>query len=413
MNESDSIHGNSTIEIEEKPPSAELRPAPNLTFPELLLLVARRRRLVGLVTLTAMLSGVIISLLLPVRYTATTQLLTPLPAPSAAMMINQIYNAANSSAAALTASGISLRNPNEVYIGMLTSRPVADDIIQKYGLEALYHAKDMTGARKGLAHNTKITAEKTTFISISVTDGDKQRAADLANAYTAELRGLTQSLAATEAAQRKAFYEVQVKEAKESLIAAEIAFQHVQQSKGMIQPQDQARAMIGNLAALRAQATAKSVELQALRSYSTDRNPQVELTENELASLQSAIARLGEKQHISGFSDLALGDVPAAGIDYLSAEHEMVYRQVLFDLLIKQYEAAKLDEVKQSMIIQVVEPAIPPDRKSSPHRTLIVLIFTLLGFLAACGYLYAADSLRKNPSAHHFVSELRSALTAE
>ncbi len=384
-----------------------------MTFREFLILVVRRRRLVTTMTIAAMVAGVAISLLLPVRYTATTELMTPQQVPSAAMLINQLGNSSSLSAVAVSASALSLRNPDEIYIGMLSSRPVADAIIQKYGLAALYHAQDMTAARKKLAAYTKISTEKTTFISISVTDKDKKRAADLANAYTEELRHLTQSMAAAEASQRREFYEGQVKDAKEGLVAAELALQQVQQSKGVIQPQDQAKAMIEGLATIRAEATAKDIELQALRSYSTDRNPQVQMTEKELSALQDAARQLGEKQHTSGFSDLTLGDVPAAAMQYLSAEHEVVYRQTLFDLLIKQYDAARLDEAKEATVIQVVEPAIPPDRKSSPHRTIIVLIFFVAGLGVACGYLFAQESLRRQPAAVQFLDDVGEALAGK
>jgi len=389
------------------------QPATGMTFLEFLIILARRKRLVALVTAIATLAGVVTSLLLPVRYTATTQLLTPQQTESAAMMMSQLANTAAGSMAALTAGGLGLRNPNEIYIGMLNSRPIADAIIRDYNLVEVYHAKDMTAARKELAANTKIAAQKSSFISISVTDKDKMRAAGIANAYTAQLRNLTQSIEATEALQRQIFYEGQLKSAKETLVAAEISFQHVEQTKGVLQPQDQARVMIESLAALRAQAAAKSVELQALRSYSTDRNPEVQLTENELATLQAEAARMGQKQHTAGFSDLSLGDVPGAGIDYLSAEHELVYRQTLFDLLIKQYDAAKLDESKEATVIQVVEPAIPPDRKASPHRTLIVLLFMLFGLLAACSYVYTYDFIQKNPALAQSITEFRSALVGK
>jgi uncharacterized protein involved in exopolysaccharide biosynthesis len=83
--------------------------------------------------------------------------------------------------------------------------------------------------------------------------------------------------------------------------------------------------------------------------------------------------------------------VADAGMDYLSAEHELQYRQVMFDLLLKQYDAAKLDEAKTSTVVQVVETATPPDRKSSPHRASIVFMFMVLGLVAACSYLFVCQ----------------------
>lgn len=380
---------------------------------DVLTYLALRKRLIAIVTGISAVVGVVIALALPARYTATTKIMTPQQTPSSAamMMMSQMASAGGGgSMAALAAGGLSLKNPADIYIGLLNSRTVADAIVQKYGLAVVYHAADMTDARKELADNTKIAAERSGFISISVTDKDRRRAADMANAYTEQLRDLTKALAVTEASQRRLFYEDQLKEAKDALVAAEVKFQQVQQSKGLVQPEAQAKAMIEGIAALRAEVVAKQVQIQALRSFSTDKNPEVQIAENQLSSLQAELTRMEEHSHSRDFSDLGLKDVPVAGIDYLSAEHELLYRQTLFDLLVKQYDAAKLDEAKEAAIIQVVELGIPPDRKSSPHRAQIALIFTLLGFLGSCLGLYAKAALRISPEVSQSLSEFRSVL---
>jgi uncharacterized protein involved in exopolysaccharide biosynthesis len=242
----------------------------------------------------------------------------------------------------------------------------------------------MTEARKKLAGFTEVTSEKNGFIAVSVTDKDKKRVADMANAYTDELRILTKTLAVTEASQRRLFYEEQLKQAREALISAALAFQQVQQQKGLVQLDAQAKAMIEGLAALRAQVAAKQVEVQALRSYSTEQNPEVQLAEKELASLESEEAQMEQSNHGPGIAGLGLGNVPSAGLEYLRAEHELQYQQALYDMLMKQYDAAKLDESKDAAIIQIVEPAIEPDEKSAPRRTAILLLFTSAGIIAGC-----------------------------
>jgi uncharacterized protein involved in exopolysaccharide biosynthesis len=346
--------------------------------------LAYRKWLIAKVTGIAVLAGVALALVQPVKYTATTKILPPQQTQSeASMMIGQLTGAGGGSLAALAGGGL-LKNPNDIYIGLLTSRPIADAIIQKFSLAKVYHAKDMTAARQGLAGNTVVTSEKNGFIAVSVTDKDKKRVAEMANAYTDELRILTKSLAVTEASQRRLFYEEQLKQAKDALVASELAFQQVQQQKGLIQLDAQAKAMIEGIAALRAQVAAKQVEVQALRSYSTEQNPDVQLAERELTSLQAEEARLEQSNHAPGIAGLGLGNVPAAGLEYLRAAHELQYQQALFDMLMKQYDAAKLDESKDAAIIQVVEPAIEPDRKSSPKRGLIVSLSLFVGFFAGC-----------------------------
>jgi uncharacterized protein involved in exopolysaccharide biosynthesis len=330
------------------------------------------------------------------------------------MLMNQLASGGTGSLAAIAGGGLGLKSPNDIYVGLLNSRPIADAIIQKFSLEKVYNSRDMTAARKKLAKRTAITSEKTGFISVSVTDKDKQRAAQMANAYTDELRTLTKTLAVTEASQRRLFYEEQLKQAKEALVSAELAFQQVQQNKGLVQLDAQAKAMIESEAALRAQVAAKQVEVQALRSYSTENNPDVQLAERQLSTLQAEASHLGQGNHGVGFSDMGLADVPGAGLEYLRADHELRYRQALMDMLMKQYDAARLDEAKDAAIIQVVEPAIEPDRKSSPKRALIVVVFTVLGLLGGCMLaliLWLKELVQLDPVAAGRIEELRLALT--
>jgi len=344
-----------------------------------------RKWLIAKVTGVAMLIGVITCLVLPARYTATTKIMPPQQTPSSAsMLMSQLAGSGPLPLAAIAGGGLGLKNPNDIYLGLLNSRPIADAIIDQFGLAKVYRAKDMTAARKSLAGSTDIASEKSGFITVSVTDKDRRRSAEIANAYAAGLRILTKTLAATEASQRRLFYEDQLKQAKEALVTAEITFQQVQQTKGLVQLDAQAKTMIESLAVLRAQVAAKEVELQAMRSYSTEHNPEVALAERELSSLQAEVARLEQRNHSPGFGAMGLEDVSVAGLAYLRAEHELKYREAMLDLLIKQYDAARLDESKDAAIIQVVEPAIEPDRKSSPKRALIVYLSISGGFFLGC-----------------------------
>lgn len=360
-------------------------PDHEISLIDVLTQLAYRKWFIAKATAIAMLVGITMCLLLPPRYTATTTLMPPQQTQStASMMMNQLTNIGAGSLAAVAGAGLGLKNPNDIYVGLLNSRPVADAIIDQFGLAKVYRAKDMTAARKRLAHVTKVVSEKNGFITVSVTDKDRQRVAVMANAYTEELRILTKTLAVTEASQRRLFYEDQLKQAKDALLTAELHFQQVQQSKGLVQLDAQAKAMIESLALLHAQIAAREVAVQALRSYSTEHNPELELAERELSSLRAEAAQLEQRNHASGFSGLGLGDVPVAGMEYLRAEHEVKYRQAIFDLLLKQYDAAKLDEAKDAAIIQVVEPAIAPDRISSPKPALVISLCTLGGVFIGC-----------------------------
>ena len=416
MIEHKSYTGQSTAVLEEPPRAQDALAMPAESLIGVLTQLARRKVLIGKVTGMAMVGGIVVGFLLPVRYTATTRIMTPQQSQSsAAMMMSQLSNAGAGSliAAAAGGGGLGLKNPNDIYLGLLNSRPIADAIIKQFDLQRIYRSRDMTAARKKLAENTSITSEKSSLLAISVTDRDKTRTAAIANAYTSGLRSLSKTLAVTEASQRRLFYEEQLKHAKDDLVSAELAFQQIQQKKGLVHLDAQAKAMIAGLADLRAQVAAKQVQLEALRSYSTERNPDVQLAERELASLQAEVARLDQKSRSGDPGNLGLGDLAGSGLDYLIAEHELQYRQILFDLLLKQYDAARLDEAKDAAIIQVVEPAIEPDRKSSPKRVLIISVSTIAGLVLACivaVFQWFRELLKLDPEAEKEIQGFKQAL---
>jgi uncharacterized protein involved in exopolysaccharide biosynthesis len=137
------------------------------------------------------------------------------------------------------------------------------------------------------------------------------------------------------------------------------------------------------------------------------------LAEQELAATQAEVARLEQSNHSPEIASLGLKNIPGAGAEYLRAQHELLYQQALYDMLMKQYEAAKLDEAKEAAVIQVVEPGIEPERKSSPHRMQIVLLSTMGGFLLSCFLTWALwwrGVARADPETAAAIQNLRCAL---
>jgi uncharacterized protein involved in exopolysaccharide biosynthesis len=387
--------GDDTSEPHGSPPAASaIRGQPyQFNLLDLLILLSRRKRIILRTTLTAAVLAGIVSLLLPNRYTATANILPPQQSPSlAASMIGQL--GALGPMAAMTQKDLGLKNPNDMYVGMLRCRTVEDALIRRFDLLPAYGDQRMSDARRDLESASSIVLGKEGFISISVEDKDRSRAPQIANAYVDQLRKLTQDLAVTEAGQRRVFFERQMELAKNNLADAEQALKQTEQKTGLIQLDGQAKAIIESVVKLRAAIAAKEVELHAMRLFSTEQNPDVMLGEQQVSGMRAQLALL-EKQSggpgdIAGNVQVPAGNVPEAGLQYVRKLRDLKYAETIFELLTKQYEAARLDEAKTAAVIQVLDPAIEPDRKSSPQRSLIILGTMGLGFLGAVGYVMVA-----------------------
>lgn len=368
---------------------------------DLLIALAKRKRMIVGVTVASAIIAAIVSLLLPNWYTATTKILPPQQTQSAAsVMVSQLAGNGLGPLAAVAGKDLGLKNPNDIYIGILNSRTIADSLIAQFDLMHVYRDKRASDTRKDLAKYSDILSEKEGLISISVEDKDPKRAAALANAYVVELRDLTKHLAVTEAGQRRLFFQEQVQQAKDDLARAEIALKDTEQKTGMIQLDGQARAVIEAVGGLRAQIAAKEVQLQAMSSFATDQNPDVLMAQRELAGLRVQLSKLETQS--PGQSDplLASGKVPAAGLEYARSLRDVKYYETVFELLAKQYEAAKLDEARESAVIQVLDPATVPDKKSWPHRALLFISISVLGALMAISSafaLHSTDRVKLNP----------------
>lgn len=361
------------------PPALDGRP----DLIELLLALARNKKRIAQITLAAAIVAGIVSLLLPTMYTATATILPPQQNPSAASsMLGQIGTLVGLGEAA----DLGLKNPADLFVAMLKSRTVADQLINRFDLRKEYDVRRYEQARRKLEKRSEIIAEKEGMISIAVADTDPRRAAELANGYVEELHTLNADLAISEAAQRRVFYQQKLEAEREDLAKAELALKQAQEKTGLIQPDAQGRAIIDTVAAARAQVAMKEVQLQAMRTYATENNPDVKRAEQELSGLRAQVAKLQRSTGQMGEGDLEVPtrNLPEAQLEYLRRARELKYHEALYEFLGKQREAAQIDEAKDAVLVQVVDKAVEPERKSGPHRLVIVLISALAAFLLSC-----------------------------
>src|SRR5712692_9015201 len=372
--------------------SAQDPPADDeISLLDLLIVLAKHKRVVLGVPAVAAVAAAIISLLLPNIYTGTTRILPPQQSASAATaMLNQLGGALGGFAGA-AGGALGIRNPNDLYVGMLKSRTVADNIIARFDLNKIYEEGLQSGARNMLQRNTTISAGRDGIISIEVDDKDPKRAADLANAYVDELTKLTKVLAVTEASQRRLFFERQLVQAKDNLTAAEIAARQGLQKGGLAQVDAQGRSMIEVTARLRAQISVKEVQIGSMRTFAAEGNPELQRTQEELQALKRELGRVEGSSPIAAMAGPGKSD--NSGLDNLSRLRDVKYYEFLYELLAKQYELAKIDEAKDATIIQVMDPAIEPDRKSKPRRSLFVILFTFVAVFASVLWILIREAI--------------------
>jgi uncharacterized protein involved in exopolysaccharide biosynthesis len=364
------------------------------TLPPVIRVAIKHRKLIGIAALTIAVLGSAFALLLPSRYTATTVILPPQQGGSAgAAMMAQLSSM--SAMAGAGASALGIKNPNDLQVSLLKSRTVEDAMVARFNLQTIYHKKYLSSARKQWEKKTAIDSGlKDGLIRLSVTDGDPRRATEMANGWVEEYRRLTTTLAVDEASRRRLFFERQVTDARENLARAEEELKQTEQRTGVIEMDGQAHAMIAAAAMLRAQVAAKQVEIQAMRQFAADENPDLERAREELSSQEAQLAAM-DVAHDRRSGDLVApkGTMSQAGLEYARALREVKYRETVVGLLMRLYEMARVDEARQGSQAQVVDAAAVPDRPTSLFRIWIVLGALLVSLPLALALALATEAV--------------------
>ncbi|WP_426104732.1 Wzz/FepE/Etk N-terminal domain-containing protein [Massilia sp. TSP1-1-2] len=360
----------------------------------LLAVLARQKRLVvGLPVVAAVLSAVL-SLVLPVTFKASAQLLPPQQASSAtAMLLSQLGGMAGGAVGAAA-----LKTPNEMYIGMLRSRTVADKLVAKFDLKKVYGTDSDELARRTLEANTEIASGKDGLIVIFVEDRNQQLVAPLTNGYIAELLALTRVLAVTEASQRRLFFGTQLELAKNNLAKAELSLKGSLDANGVVSVDGQSQAIVETVARLRATASVKEVELSSMRAFVTTANTDYQRVQHELSSVRAELSKLENGRP----RDAGAGNAVQPGLDNIQRLRDVKYYQMLYELLAKQYEVARIDEAKDTAVVQVLDAAVTPERKFRPRRMLMVLACTFIALFAAVALALLRDALRSEKNAREW-----------
>jgi len=287
----------------------------------------------------------------------------------------------------------------DLYVGMLQSRTIANAIIDRFDLMMVYNQEYRVNTYENLSKHVDVSlGKKDGIISISVEDNDPQRAADIANAYVEELKKLNVQFNLNNAGRERHFLENQLQLVKADLTKAEDNLKTFQEINKAIRIDDQATAIIEAISKLKGELASKEVELGVLLSSQTEQNPEVKMLRQGIAEIKEQVRKLEQSPAGKRVSDdifITTSEVPDLGVQYARLMRDFKIQETLFELLTKQYEVAKISETKNMSTIQVLDLAQPPDRKSKPRRSLIVLIVTFLIGMGSMFWTFVLENLDK------------------
>lgn len=366
-------------------------------------LLWQRRRIFARVGLYAFLFSGLLAFLIPVRFESISRLMPPdnQSASSLATAVAAMSGGAGG-LAGMANDFLGLKSTSDIFVGILSSRTVQDKLIQQFDLKKVYWDSRMEDARKDLASHTSISVDrKSQIITIGVTDHDPRRAAAMGQAYVEELNRLVAELSTSSARRERMFLEERLKAVNKDLEAAEKEFSLFSSKNTAIDIKEQGKAMVEAAATLQGQLIAAESELQGLLQIYTDNNVRVRSVRARIAELKHQLEKIGGKDEAApayppqqGNSSVqqdalypSIRKLPLLGVTYADLYRRTRVREAVFESLTKEYELAKVQEVKEIPVVKVLDIPNIPDKKSFPPRTLIVLLGTAVGMAMAATWI--------------------------
>jgi uncharacterized protein involved in exopolysaccharide biosynthesis len=393
-----------TIPVEPRP-SARTDSRSHQATITMLRLLWSRRAWIARVVLVGVVLAAMVALLIPKEYVSTARLMPPDTQSGGGLaMLAALSGQGSGGISALAGDLFGMKTTGALFISVIHSRTAEDNIVQQFNLKQVYSTRWEEGARKRLEHNTNVSEDrKSGVLTLSVTDRDPQRAANIARAYIDQLDTLVAQLNTSAAHRERVFLEERLSTIKGDLEAAEKDFSQFASKNGAIDITAQGRAMLESAAGLQGELIAAQSELEGLRQIYSDNNVRVRSIEARIAELRSQLAKLGGKYEPAapaatspdgsnnGSSDSypTLRQLPILGVPYADKYRTLKVEEAVFETLTKQYELAKVQEAKEIPSVKVLDTPEIPEHKSFPPRTLIVaggamlaLAFSVLWVLA-------------------------------
>ena len=348
----------------------------------------------------------IVALLIPASYDSRTQLMPPDQHASGALgmlaaMTGGIGGGGGGGAMSMLSDLLGIKTSGDLFISILKSDTVEDHIIDRFDLRKLYWVSTYKAARKKLSNRTDVKEDKKSgVISIEVSDRDPRRAAAIAQAYVDELNRMVVELNTSSAHRERVFLEGRLKVVKENLDTASKAFSEFASHNTAIDIKEQGKAMVEAAATLQGELIAAQSELNGLEQIYTPNNVRVRSLQARVAELQRQLQKLGGSpaDDSSGANPdqiyPSIRQLPVLGVPYYNLYRDVRINETVYEVLTKEYEIARVEEAKEVPSVKVIDPARPPEKRSGPPRTLIILGGVLLSFCLAGAFLFGREAWR-------------------
>ena len=354
-----------------------------------------RRRLLLKWAIWGLVLSTLLAFLLPTYYSSSARIMPPSQDSAMGLAaLSALGRVGGQGLGMMAGSLLGIRSSGALFMGIMHSRVVEDEIIDHFNLRKLYGVKLQEDARKKLERNTSIVEDRQSgIITVTVTDHDPQRASQLANAYVDELNSRLAQVNTSAAHKERVFIEQQLTETKHDLDEASKNFSQFASKNTAIDIQEQGKAMVEGAARLQGELIATQSELKGLEQIYMPKDVRVRSLRARVGELQSQLQKLrgsADEETPTGSADSnpypSIRKLPLLGVTYFDLYRQTKIQETVYEILNQEYQLAKIQEAKELPNARVLDPPDVPERKAGPIRTIIVLVGLIL--FVVCGILW-------------------------
>jgi uncharacterized protein involved in exopolysaccharide biosynthesis len=284
---------------------------------------------------------------------------------------------------------------SDLYLGLLVSRTVQDDVVNHLGLKAVYHTRSQAAARFLLQKNSFFGVGRNSLVFVTAKADDPELAANIANAYLEALYRLNGAMVSSSSDARRAFFEKQLKEQRAELDKAELALKETEEKTGTVLLGGEAQAGLNTAVQLQNQIDGAEERLAGLLVGATDQNPQVIQARAQIAQLRAQLERQQQDNNAKSLGIPANNQYPGLTLEFEEKQRDVKAAEDAYDGLMQQYGRARLAAIDPGPQLEVVDRAVPAEGRAGPDRNRLMQEGAIGGFLAGLLYLLVFDPLRR------------------
>ena len=375
------------------------RPPESVSIYSYLAVLVRYRRFIFLNLVGVCLIVAAISFLLPSWYKATTTILPPGGDALSLGLASSLLGSASGLATSLSLPFMT--SPSDIIAAILKSRAVGEAVVEKENLMEAFHSQSMEDAIRVLFSKTSVSVTSEGLISLSYEDRDRTRAAQVANRFVQEADRINRQTSSSQAKSARMFIEERLSQTQKDLARAEENLRRFQEENKTILLDDQMKAAIEKAADLKAQMVSSEIKLNVLSKTLSLSHPQIRSLRSEVDEMKRQLEILESGNPTGDPEGKTVLDVPFAEVPSLSLRLARLMREVkiqeaVFELLTQQYEQYKIQETKDTPTIQVLDRAVPTERRAKPQRALLVGLSGMLSLFASLVFVFGLEYFRRS-----------------